>query len=320
LVLIFNTNINKLFINKSIKFIEFITFIGLIVSFIQVFNYNFYNAFEFYGISNYSGGLYNARRTSIFGFVDLNELGLSFLPLLSVLIGYKLIHRIKNYSIYLLMGGLICILSNNRYVIVGFIILTIQVLWARKIRISNILNYILMSLVVVLIIFQVLKTFNYNFEQWFESRLFAEGSLQETTRYKAFSTFLFFFPQKMVWGTGVHLTDEIREVSASIGSSQIHVGYLSHLVSYGLVGSFLLFGFWFFLLKDLHHSAKETQYWGSFYAFLIYFWAQAILVNYSIFFTGLIYALIFKKYYDQINLKKVYNSSKVTQQKISNDY
>ena len=44
-------------------------------------------------------------------------------------------------------------------------------------------------------------------------------------------------------------------------------------------------------------TAKKTNYWGSFFAFLTYFWAQATLVNYSIFFYGLMFALVFDKYF-----------------------
>ena len=51
------------------------------------------------------------------------------------------------------------------------------------------------------------------------------------------------------------------------------------------------------LTKSLLKTAKITNYWGSFFAFLIFLWAQATLVYHTIFFTGLIFALIFDKYY-----------------------
>jgi hypothetical protein len=276
------------------------------VSIIQVFNPSFFNVFEFFGIKGYSGDLYANRRTSIFGFVDFNEIGLSFLPLLSVLIGYKLYTHQKDYFIYMIMGSLISVLSNGRYIMIGFFVLSIQVLFAKKIKFTNILNYSISLIIITIVIGQALRIFNYDFQKWFESRLFMEGAITESTRYKAFLNFLVFFPKYMIWGTGVHLTEEIRLASQAIGSSQIHVGYLSHLVSYGLVGSIMLFGFWFYLIKDLYRSAKLTKYWGSFYAFLVYFWAQATLVSYSIFFTGLLFALIFNRFFQkrQENMQK----------------
>ena len=136
----------------------------------------------------------------------------------------------------------------------------------------------------------------YDFLDWYNTRLLAEGSIKETTRFKAIENFIVFFPREPIFGTGVHLTDEILSASKSVGSSQIHVGYLSHLVSYGLVGSFFLFGFWYLIAKKLLITAKQTNYWGSFFAFLTFLWAQATLVHFSIFYYGLIFALVFDKY------------------------
>jgi len=109
----------------------------------------------------------------------------------------------------------------------------------------------------------------------------------------------------------VHLTEEIKEASKAVGSSQIHVGYLSHLVSFGIVGSFFMFGFWFLLAKKLYKSAKYTKYWGSFFAFLIYLWAQTTLVYYSIFFYGLIFAFVFDKYVKDNYSNKEFVSSSI---------
>jgi len=158
-------------------------------------------------------------------------------------------------------------------------------------------------ILLIIILYTIFKYFGYDFEDWYQERLLAEGSLYETTRYKAIGTFKNFFPEHWFLGGGLSISGEVTKASHAIGSSQIHVGYLSHLVSYGIVGSFLLFGFWLSLARHLYRNAKATSYWGSFFAFAMYFWAQAALVMYSIFYYGLIFALIFDKYYQdkQIN-------------------
>ena len=97
---------------------------------------------------------------------------------------------------------------------------------------------------------------------------------------------------------GQMITDEIKRASQAIGSSHIHVGYLSHLVAYGIVGCFFLFGFWFLLVKKLYRTAKQTNYWGSFFAFLTFLWAFATFSHSSIFLYGLIFALVFNKYFE----------------------
>jgi len=298
ILIIYNTNFSDRFIKKSLFIIKITVIVAVIVSIIQIFNQGFYNGLSYYKIEDvFSLSKYQFRRSSIFGFIDPNALGLSFIPLLSVLIGYMLYNKEKRYIFFLLIGGLIAFISNTRYVMIGFVIITIQIMIINKVKISGIFKYILIISLGVIILFQTLSYFGYNMQEWINERLFAEGDISETTRYKAIGNFIIFFPKTPVFGTGVHLTREIREASHAVGSSQIHVGYLSHMVSYGIVGSFLLFGFWISLAKKIYKTAKQTNYWGSFFAFLTYFWAQATLVNYSIFFYGLIFALIFDKYF-----------------------
>ena len=179
----------------------------------------------------------------------------------------------------------------------SYIILSFQYFAVQKTRIISSIRYFFFIAVMGIFIFLFIGQMGYNLQTFYRERLFSEGSINENTRYKAIFNFAHFFPQKPIFGTGVHLTEEIKEASESIGSSQIHVGYLSHLVSYGIFGSILLFTFWFLLARRLYRNAKLTNYWGAFFAFLIYFWAQTTLVNYSIFFTGLIFAFVFDKYY-----------------------
>ena len=67
-----------------------------------------------------TGNLYTDRRVSIFGFVDLNELGLSFIPFSSVIIGHLFRNHLKSYIYLLIVVGIISLVSNNRYCIIGF--------------------------------------------------------------------------------------------------------------------------------------------------------------------------------------------------------
>ncbi len=296
ILIIYNTKFTEKFIKKSIFVFKFTVIATIIVSINQLFDNNFF-ASPFFEESVFSKGIYSFRRVSIFGYISLLSFGLSFIPLLSVLIGYMLYKRDKRYIYILIIGGLAALLSNTRFIIIGFLIITFQIIIVYKIKFLGIFKYILLGFIVLVILFQALSYFGYNLQEWIDERLFAEGDVTETTRYKAIDNFVYFFPQNPIFGNGLFLSKEVKEASNAIGSFQIHVGYLAHLVSYGIVGSILLFGFWFALAKKLYKTAKKTNYWGSFFAFLTYFWAQATLVNYSIFFYGLMFALVFDKYF-----------------------
>jgi len=301
LIIIYNTKFNIRFITRTIFLFKITVIVAAVVSLVQVFNYSFLDASLIREVNwigdTLQGKLYLDRRLSIFGYVDPNELGLSYMPLLAVVIGFLLFNKEKGVYYFLILGGISAFLSNNRYVMIAFLIIGLQIMIFQKIKLKGFIKYILLTAVALFVLYQILSYLGYNMSDWYNERLLSEGSLRETTRYKAFGNFIKFFPRAPFFGTGVHITKEIKAASNAIGSSQIHVGYLAHLVSYGLVGSFLLFGFWFLMSKKLYKTAKLTSYWGSFFGFLIYLWAQATLVNYSIFFYGLIFAFIFDRYF-----------------------
>lgn len=309
IIIIYNTNFSEQFIKRSLFVIKITVILATIVSLIQVLDYSFLDANPIWAKGDIGdtllGNLYNDRRASIFGYVNQNEMGLSYMPLLSVLIGILLYQRYRFYYIFLLLGGISAVLSNGRYIIIAFLLITLQVLIAQKVKIRGLFKYIVIISISGFLLIQILLYFGYNFHDWYNTRLFAEGSIKETTRYKAFGTFMMFFPQKPLLGFG-GATKEMFEASNDIGSSQIHVGYLAHLAYYGIVGSFLLFGFWYSLARKLYRTAKRTNYWGSFFAFLTFLWANTVLVYFSIFFYGIIFALVFDKYYkDKFSEKNV---------------
>jgi hypothetical protein len=300
LLIIYNSRFSDGFIKKSIKIFKITVVLAAVASLIQVFYPDFLNAWTLYDPDkNYATSyLYLDRRTSIFGFIDPNEAGLSFIPLLAVLFGF-LVYQTKNitYVIYLLLGAMVAFLSNTRYVMIGWLIVTMMLAIYSNKRIVGFVRYVFIGFLLFLVSYFILGSLGYQLGEFYEERLFPEGSISESSRYIAFENFAIFFPRTPLFGTGVHLTAEIERASMAIGSSQIHVGYLSHLVSYGIIGSIFLFGFWFLLARKLYITAKLTHYWGSFFAFLTYLWAQATLVNYSIFFYGLIFAFVFDKYF-----------------------
>jgi len=309
LIVIENFNFTDRFVYRIRPILKYTVIAAAAVSIIQLFYFSFMDANPIWTRGEIGetlfGDLYKDRRSSIFGFVDPNELGLSYLPLLSVLIGLLMYNRNKYYYIFLLLGGISAFLSNTRYVMVAFVLLSLQIFIVQKESIQGILRYLLITFFLGFFLIQFLNFIGYNLDDWVSDRLFPEGSLQETTRYKAFITFGIFFPEHPWLGIG-SMTDELKEASAQIAqSSQIHVGYLSHLVYYGIFGSFLAFGFWFKLARHLLKTAKLTNYWGSFFAFLIFLWANATLVTFHIFFYGIIIALAVDKYFrDKIAMQK----------------
>lgn len=296
LLLIYNTQLSAKFFSKSVTLIKFLITITAIGSVIQMFNQDFFQ-YEYVN-PQIEESIYQIRRTSIYTFEKSNALGLSFIPLLSVLIGYMLYAKDKTYIYFLFIGGLVALLSNTRYIMIGFIILSAQIIYYKKIKVGSFFKYAIILLVFGFLAIETLEFLGYNIYIWFNERLFHEGAITETTRYKAIGNFAIFFPEKPIIGTG-GLTQAIQDVSAADSSSHIHVGYLSHLVYYGIVGCFFLFGFWWLLIRRLYKNAKITKYWGSFFAMLTFLFAFATMSESSFFFSGLIFVVIFDKYFTE---------------------
>jgi len=295
IIIIYNTQYTDQFINNTINVFKITVVITVVVSVIQIFDISFLDASYYMKDdpdSSYKTTLYAFRRDSIFGFVDRNAIGLAFIPIISVLTGFILFNKRKRYLFYLTLGGFSALLTNSRYVIIGFFLVTLQVLVFNKQKLKGYIQYFASTTVLALVLFLSLQYFGYDMENWYEERLFIEGSITETSRYNAFITFAVFFPKTPIFGTG-HQTDEIKFASKSwFGSSHIHVGYLSLLVDYGIIGCFFLFGFWFYLLRRLYRNAKKTNYWGAFFAYLVFFWALSTMSEFSIFYSGLLFTLI----------------------------
>ncbi len=301
LFIVYNTHFTHSFIEKTIRIFKITIIIASIATLIQVFDQDFLNVKNYEEVPEKNeypeDSIYLFRRFSIFGFVGTNAIGLAFLPMLSVVIGYMLKEKQKGFLLYLFLGAIVAFLSNSRYIMLGYILITIQLFVTGRFRLKNYLKYFLYVPVIAFILIFSLKEVGYNLQDWATQRLFHEGSIENTTRFGAITTFSVFFPQHPIFGTG-YQTEEIREYSLkNYSSSHIHVGYLSHLVDYGIFGCFFLYGFWFLLLLQLLKTAKKTNYWGSFFGFLTFLLAFATMSQSSMLYYGLIFAFIFDKYY-----------------------
>ncbi|MCD4669048.1 MAG: hypothetical protein K8S14_01240 [Actinomycetia bacterium] len=295
MIIIYNTNISPKTYKSFVKLIKITLLIALVGVLIQFFIPNWMTRPTGWEVA--IGNIFIDRRSSIFTYVSDNEYGISILAFFSLIFSIQLFRKnIRWLILFSIIIGLYSVLTNTRYIMIGFILVLFQSLFDKdkSKKISSILYFAIVFGVIYYLLTDVLGV---DLKQLGEQRLFHEDSIKETSRYGAYINFLQFFPEKPVFGTGVHLTDEIRAASQAIFSSQIHVGYLSHLVSYGLFGSFLLFSFWFGLARDLYRKAKLTKHYGSLFAFLVFLWFNVTAVNFKLMYMGLIFAFIFSQYY-----------------------
>ncbi len=234
------------------------------------------------------------RRLSVFGYTNVNDIGFSFLPVLALVVGHEISEKKKIPVLMLILGFFIAVVSNSRYIQLGFFVAAAPALFYQ----GRILRNSLMALVgvVFLVLFMgiVLHLIGYDIGRYIDERLLDEGA---STRLLAFEIFGKFFPDNPYFGTGQHLSDEVI-VALSGRSSQIHVGYLSHLFSYGVAGTSLALLFWGFIAHRMWVVARRTGFYGSFFGFLVFLWANVTMVFYWVFTFGLALCYLFASYYD----------------------
>jgi len=306
LVIIYNTHITDRFIQISIRVLKYTILIAFIVSIIQMVNYSFLNYYQFRGVNDFGASFYTQRRFSIFGFLNADSIGFTFIPLSAILLSYMIKYHENNPWAFSILVAFVAFFSNVRYVMSGFVITMLIYLINEKNFVKGVFKFMFLSAALVIGgYYFLIYALNFNFIDFYYERFMYKGTIEQSTRWQAFYTFSVFYPRAPIFGIGTAYNDEIAMASREIAqSSRIHVGYLSQLVAYGIVGATLLWSFWYYLAKSLLKTARKNQFWGSFVAFLVFLWGHALYVQDSIFFYGLLLAFIFDKYYKQETLRK----------------
>jgi hypothetical protein len=223
---------------------------------------------------------------------------MSFIPLLALVISQSILKKDRFLYFWIVFGGIVAFINNSRWVQLNFLVITYLLIIYRKISWRN---YVLVLTSFFVILYLVLLIGGFNIELYLKERLFNETAL---SRFLAWEMFERFFPSNPFFGTGQRLTDELVR-ALEHRSSQIHVGYLSHLFEYGLVGSILAFWFWSVITRRFLNGARLSQDYGPLLAFICFLVTNLTLVDYSIFRYGLIFAFIFNKYNSAEKVKSV---------------
>lgn len=295
LILAYNFPINskekRFFINSFKIFI----LLSLVITLIQVtINKTFFVATR-HQFFNKTTTNYDIRNPSMWGFLSLLDVGLTFIPILA----FVLKDELKNKTIYLflfvLLGAIVSILNNSRWVMLNYAIIIIYLgyTYLKHKNKPNILKYVIIILLVSFSTIKVVEKYAYNITDFYTNRLKSDSA---SSRLTGLDLFKEYFPQNPWLGTGVRVTKELEEDLDGV-SSQIHIGYLSHLYEFGIIGSCILFFFWFKILHLFYKQAKLTNDYVYFTIFVCFLVSNLTLVEYSIYHLGILFAFLMNDYY-----------------------
>jgi hypothetical protein len=248
------------------------------------------------------------RLPSIFSWTSNLDIGLVFVPILSLVIGNILYKRGKSAPFFLLLGAIVVFLSRNRWIMLNYFLLFFMYLTYSKVSIKNYLKYVIVIVMTLVISLSFLNIANIPVGDIIDNRILekSSGGLSAGSagsRIVAVQVFAKLFPEHMVFGKGMLHRFEgeskdyelVRQLHDR--SSQIHVGYLSLLYYYGILGGLLYLTFIVLIIRKLYRDAKITSQWGPFFGFLGFIFANLTLVSLAFFNAGLLLCLFFNQVY-----------------------
>ena len=302
LLIVENTRFSNKFITISLNIFKVLALITIFVSIIQfVFSASFFVPAN--TIDAEKGWEY-FRNNSIWGYLGPLDVGLSFLPIMAVVVNED--YNRKKYIqclLWLLIAGLSAFMNNSRWVLLNFTLLFLLPFFViKKSPFRKIIMSVTSVALIILLLVGFLEFTNGSTQKYIADRMLSKSA---DSRLLAIDLFTQFFPKNFVFGTGVRFTPDLKAALAE-RSSQIHVGYLSHLYEYGIVGSLFLFSFWIIVARKFYRTAKFSNQYGVFIGFLCLIAANLTLVEYSMFHVGLIFLFVFNKFYtDKIILSNI---------------
>lgn len=291
--IISNINLTQKTLNNIVKILKIFIIISTVFILIQALS--FPNFFLPTYLQHFNEGLitYDVRNSSMWGYLHPNDIGLSFIPILALVLHNSIVNKSKLTLFWLFCGAVVSVLSNGRYVMVNFIVVLIYCGYLEnklnKGFIRNILKYVIAVFIISVISFTLIDKYAYDISDFYENRIKSESA---DSRLYGYEMFLKYFPERPWFGSGVRVDNELAGDLAG-KSSQIHIGYFSHLYEFGIIGSILLFFIWYRIAMNLWRFGKEYKNYVFFVMFLCFLIGNASFVEYSIFHFGILLALLY---------------------------
>jgi hypothetical protein len=300
LLIIENTEFDEQFIKLIVNVFKITILVSFIVTIYQLFINPFFLMPPELKEDFFSRTQYEIRLQSIFGYIAPNEVAYSLIPIISILIGYYLMQGKSLNPVWILMAGIVFFGTKTRFIYLNFFIILLQYPLVNGLNIKKIIKVSLIGVISIVVLVFVLNSSGFNVGEFVQDRLLSESA---STRLLAVDMFKVFFPKNPFFGTGIHVGEDLARAIGN-RSSQIHVGYLSHLYEYGIIGTFLLLYFLLSILRKFHETSSNTYYYGSLFAFATLFVTNLTTVNFSIYSYGLLFAFIFNKFINDRYIEK----------------
>lgn len=289
---------DDVFIKKMNSMIFILIIVSFIVSLIQIKYPYFFISTAITG--NIGGMVYLEERRcfSIFSWINLNSLGITFPILISILLSVNN-YKSKIVPVAIFIGIVVAFLTRARYVMISIIMVLSQLFFNSMIALRKKVYTLLLLVSIIIILIGVASLWGFDIQQVIDNRILEKetGMGSAKARVVSYEVFLIKFPENPWFGVGPETRADVARMLIGV-APLIHVGYLSYLYYYGIFGSLLLFISLFFLVKFAWDVGKKTAYWGSLYGLLTFCFANMTFVYFTFSEMGMVLAVIYLKYFN----------------------
>jgi len=294
LIIIENTNFEKWFITRMNNNVVLIILISLIVSLIQIKYPSFFLNPD---IDKELIYLTENRIFSIYTWTNLNSGGITIPILIAILISIYQAHKFI-FPLVIISGIVLPFLTKARYVMLSAIVAFSQLFFANKGSFIKKVSFLILLVASIFLIGVVAEKFGVNISETINNRILEKESDMGSakSRITSYEVFLTKFPEHPWVGVGPETKPDVIELLNG-EATIIHIGYLSYLYFYGVVGCFFLFVSIFYLLKYAWSVGKRYDFWGSFFGLISFCLANLTFVYFNLSEMGIVIAVIYLRYY-----------------------
>ena len=313
MLIIENSLISKKLISRLFKINIVILIIAfLVILYQQVIDDTFFVDLAKDNVANYilNPDIYEKRMPYIYSWLSLLEVSFSFISIAAIILSIRLKKHRKIYITFIWLAAIVifAFLTKSRWIMINGLLLFLMYFLYHKVNFKSILKYFFIVIIFGYLGLNALEKINIPIKTILNDRILEKknGGLEQGsagTRLLAFFIFYKLFPEHPILGKGyMHnfsgdsKDHELTNMLAG-RSSQIHVGYLSLFYYYGIIGGGIFLLFLYHLMKKLKREAKQTRFWGAYFAYLGFILANLTLVTFTVFWVGLNMALLFHRYY-----------------------
>ncbi|NDP27603.1 MAG: hypothetical protein GZ087_09290 [Flavobacterium sp.] len=275
--------------------------VTLAVSLIQIKYIDFFISPEIMGED---GGdliyLREQRSFSFYSWANLNSLGITFPIFISLLLGIKNSKK-GRHLIVTLCGILVALLGRARYIMISVVVVISQLFFSKKVTLRKKLLLFAGIAIGAIFLINIMSSIGFNIDQVISDRILEKDTDMSSAmaRVTSYEVFVLKFPEHPWWGVGPETRDDVKDL---LGDSipLIHIGYLSYLYYYGVIGSFIFLLSLYYLSREAWKVGRKTKFWGSFYGLLTFCIANLTFVYFNLSEAGIIMAVVFLRYYANI--------------------